>query len=621
MKSVRQSSSAASRHRSVPAAAMIGMLVLVTSTASWAALRAHLERTTVQEGDTLTLSIDSDRSQSGERPDVTPLRKDFDVLGTSTSSETAFVNGSRSDRTHWLVRLQPRHTGTIDIPPISVGGEQTAALQVNVTEPSPAAADAASKHVFLEAEIASPGKSIYVQQQIPYTIRLYYDDTIQTGELAAPAPGNAIVEQLGEERHSTATRNGREFNVIERRYAIAPEKSGTLHIPPATFHGSAAAAQNGQGDTDVAANPMERFLRGTPFANDPFFKDSPIAGMAFGDMGRPVAARSQEIRLDVQPRPAAAKGNWLPAEQITLHDSWEDNPPELKAGEPVTRTITVEAKGLAASQIPPLSLAQPVNARLYPEAPDNQSRTDGTAIYGISKQSVTYVPAAQGTLSIPPIELAWWNTRSNAPALTALPARDFKVAPGVGNAESHAAPAVPTSTVAQAPAPALPMTADHPLQNAPLTERLRNHWTSLVGGAALLAVVILSGVVIWRSRRRRLEAVQRAATGAPVPQRRLTMRALRQACLAHDRHAAAHALLDLARAEWPNDPPRSLSGLAARLEAGRAEILGLDRSLYGADGADWKGDAVWEAFRRGLHPRRSETWRDDDGLAALYRQA
>ena len=617
MKPIRHSRSTGSRYFSALAAAVLGMSMLGTSASSWAAVRAQLDRTTTQEGNALTLSIESDGTQSGE-PDVSPLRKDFDVLGTTASSETSFVNGSRSDRTRWLVRLLPRHAGIIDVPSISVGSDHTVALQLNVTEASPAAAGVASKHVFLEAERGAAAKSIYVQQQVPYTVRLYYDDTLRTGELAAPDPANAIVEQLGEEKRYTTTRDGREYNVIERRYAIAPEKSGAMRIPPITFRGSAVVEQDGQGDAGPADDLMDRFLRNTPFANDPIFKNSLGSGMAFRNAGQPVAASSQEIKLDVQPRPTAAQGNWLPAEQITLHDSWDDDPPHLKVGEPVTRTITIDAKGLAASQIPSLSLAKPDNARVYPETPDNESRTDGNAIYGISKQSVTYIPTTQGTLDTPPVQLAWWNTRSNAQSLAVLPAREFNVEPGAGEARSSTAPGLPANQGVQAAAPAAPMTSASPRQGLSLTERLQSHWTWLAGGLALLAMIILSGVVIQRSRRRGFKAVHPVAAGAPVPQRRSTMRALRQACLANDGHAASRAVLDLARAEWPNDPPRGLGGLAARLDAGRREIIALDRSLYGTDGTRWEGNAFWDVFRRGLQPKRSETWREDDGLRALY---
>ena len=619
MKPIRKPSSSSSRNVTALATAAFGLLLLGTSGASWAALRAQLDHDSVQEGDTLTLSIERDGAQSRERPDVAPLRKDFDVLGTSTSSETNIVNGSRSDRTRWLVQLQPRHTGTIDIPPITVGSEHTAALKLNVTEASPQAANQASKHVFLEVEAAAAGKSIYVQQQIPYTVRLYYDDTVQTGDLAEPDPANAIVEQLGEEKRYTAMRYGHQFNVVERRYAIAPERSGVLHIPPAGFRGSSVVAQGRQGDTDPINGLMDRLLRDTPLANDPFFKGSLGAGMALGDARQPVAARSQEITLNVQPRPAGAQGNWLPAEQITLHDSWDDKPPQFKVGEPVTRTITIDAKGLAASQIPPLSLAQPGNARLYPEAPDNQSRTDDNAIYGISKQSVTYIPTAQGTLDIPPVELAWWNTRSNAQSRAALPAREFKVERGAAEAQSNASPPAPASALPQATS-----AADAIDRRSSASERIVDRTPAEPPGVA-------------RSRRRfagdgnpfgrrhpaiassRIQIRSGAAPAAPLPRHKSAMRALEQACAGNDRRAAANALLDLARVEWPDDPPRGLGALAARLEAGREEISALDRSLYGADGVRWDGNALWNVLRRGLQPKRSNTLHEDDGLGALYR--
>jgi hypothetical protein len=619
MNSIRQSSPSGTQRPYTLTTAMLGMFTLLTSTTSWAALRAELEPATVQFGSTLTLSIESDGAQPGMRPEVTPLRKDFDVLGTSTSSETTFINGSRSDRTRWLVRLQPRHTGIIDIPPISVGGEHTAALQLNVTDPSPAAANADSKHVFLEAGIADPGKSIYVQQQIPYTVRLYYDDTLQSGELAAPDPADAIVEQLGEDKRYTAMRDGRQYNVIERHYAVAPEKSGVLHIPPASFEGMEESSQHSQGDAGPAEDVMARLLRDTPFANDPFFKGGLGANMTLGDPGRQVAARSPEIALDVQPRPAAAKGIWLPAEQITLHDSWEDNPPQLKVGEPVTRTITIDAKGSAASQIPPLSLAQPANARMYPETPDNQSRTDGNVVYGVSKQSVTYIPTAPGTLDIPAVELAWWNTSSNAPALAALPSQELKVEAGVATGQPNMPTSAPTSAVAQPRALAVPVTAAHPTGSASLTERLQSRWAWFAGGVALLAIVMLSAIAIQRSRRSASTSDRRAMAVAPGTQRRATMRALHQACIANNRYAAAHALLELARVQWPDDPPRGLSALAERLEVGGVELVALDRSLYGTGGSHWDGRAFWDVLRRGLRPKRSESWRGDEGIAALYR--
>jgi hypothetical protein len=597
------------------AAAALGLFMLCGSAVSGATVSARLGRTTIQDGETLTLTIESDEAQSREQPDLSPLRKDFDILGTSAGSETSIINGSRTDRTRWLVQLRPRRTGTLDVPSIAVGSDHTVPLRLEVTEPSSQAANQASKRVFIEVETAA-GSSIYVQQQIPYTVRLYYDDTIQKGELTAPDPADAVVEQLGEEKHYTAMHDGREYSVIERRYAIAPEKSGALHIPPVSFRGSAIPAQNPQDRADPTDDLMARLTRNTPFANDPFFKGLG-AGMAFAEPQQPVVAHGREITLDVLPRPAGARSNWLPAEQITLRDSWQDNPPRFKVGEPATRTITVEAKGLAAPQIPPLSFAQPTNARLYPEAPANQSRTDGETLYGVSKQSVTYIPTAKGTLEVPPVELAWWNTRSHAQSRVALPAREFKVEPGATQSQSSAAPPEPAGQPTQAAAPAAPV-VDHPRQSASLMEPIQNRWILAAGGLGLLALVTLSGVFALRSRRRGSKAAQPAATSAPAPQKKSVLRALQQACVANDGHAAARALLDLAQAQWPKDPPRGLGALAARLEAGGEEIRTLERSLYGAGETLWKGDALWGALRGGLKPRRSGAPREHDSLGALY---
>jgi len=620
--STRKPSLRGARHAPALAAATFGLLMLCSSVASWASLSAQLDRQTVQDGGTVTLTIESDRAQSQERPDVTPLRKDFDVLGTSTDSETSIVNGTRSDSTSWMIQLQPLHTGTIAIPPITVGNEQTAPLELDVTQASPQQAQRTSAHVFLEVDAPAAGRSVYVQQQIPYTVRLYYDDSVQSGDLTAPDPDNAMVEQLGKDKRYTTVRNGREYHVIERHYAISPERSGPLTIPPTDFRGSMLVAANNQGNA-APNDPMARLLNGTPFANVPFFRNSFGASISFGATPQPVDIHSQEIALNVQPLPPGVHDNWLPAEQVTLHDSWDDNPPRFKVGEPVTRTITIEAKGLVASQIPPLSFAKPANAQTYPEAGSKQSRTDGNVIYGISKQSVTYIPTAPGTLDIPPIALNWWNTASNAQNRAVLPAREFKVAPGAAEAQSNAAPAAPAAPASAAPQAkpaATPSTPKRSAAGISLTERLRRYGGWFAAGAAALVALALLLTIALRRRTRRPGSKSAPPNMLPVavPQRKAALQALQQACAANDRHAAADALLNLARTQWPDNPPRGLGALAARLDAGAKEIGALDRCLYGSGESPWEGSALWNAVRNGLQAKRSEQLPKDDGLGALY---
>ncbi len=604
--------------------AVLVLLVLGHSTSAFARVQALLQRDNVQEGEMVNLRIESDAAQSNKHPDLTPLNADFEVLGTSTSSQTQIINGSRSDTTSWLVRLRPRHTGTLEIPSIRVGDDHTAPIAFKVVEATAQEKSESRKHVFLETSNSSAAKPIYVQQQIPYTVRLYFDDTIASGELAGPASPDAVVEQLGEDKRYRQMHDGREYNVIERNYAIAPEKSGILHIAPASFRGIANVVGATGTTADSTNSLFAQMLRNTPFANNPAFVDSMGAGMAFGNPGQPVATRGQEMMLQIQPRPAATHGNWLPAEQITLHDSWQDHRPEFKVGEPVTRTITINAKGLAASQIPPISLEQPGAARIYPQAPENQSRTDGKTIYGTSTQTMSYIPNAQGTLQIAPVTLAWWSTVTDSQVIATLPAQAFQVEAGAAPTPSDAAPtpsdAAPASPNA-APAshePASNTIATVPGHDPSWLDLLRREWRWPAAFAMMLFAMALG--FAWTRRRRGAPNTGPRALKDPLPARKHTvMRTLRQACAGNDAHAAARALSDLGQIEWPGNAPRGLAALAARLESGADEVNTLERHLYGAIPSPlWRGDALWRQVGRGLQVRQSTTQFAKNGLDALY---
>lgn len=600
----------------------LALALLGACGAVWAEVTARLDRDSVPLGQPLTLTIESSGKSTEAQPDLGPLRKDFELLGTSKSSETRIVNFHRSDRVRWTVQLMPRRLGSIEVPALSVGTEQTAALALQVAEPTTAASaapagDGQGTAVFMEVQSPAAGKPVYVQQQVPYTVRVYIDGSVQSGELSAPSSPDAVIEQLGEDQRSSATVGGRDYTVIERHYAIAPEKSGTLQIAPASFRGNAVVAQGAGRDQDPRDDMMANLLRNTPFANDPTFRSRLFGGMSMGVATRPVGASARALTLDVRARPAAAQGHWLPAEQIRLHDSWADAAPTFKAGEPVSRTLTIEAKGLAASQIPALTLAQPANARVYADAPDNQSRTDGTTIYGISKQTLSYIPSAAGTLDVAPVELPWWDTHDNVQRHAELAALSFQVEPGAAPSAAGATPAPSTSARPVAPSvtPSADVQAPWPQRAA---EALRGHWQVLASSSLAL---LLAGALAWSLRRRRSTPSGAKPVGPATAQPgvRASRRALQRACHDGDRHAAARALLDLARAEWPDHPPRGLGELAQRLDAGADEVRVLDRSLYGGASGDWDGMALWRSLAKGLRPtQQASPGRAHDALAPLY---
>jgi len=126
------------------------LITLLLPVVAQASVNAQLDRSTINEGETFTLNLTVSGSNSSQ-PDLTGLRKDFDVIGTGQKSMIQIINGNVQSQHSWTITLSPRHTGTLQIPSIPVGNDSSNALTVTVL---PASASfhsgAAPAHVFME---------------------------------------------------------------------------------------------------------------------------------------------------------------------------------------------------------------------------------------------------------------------------------------------------------------------------------------------------------------------------------------------------------------------------------------------------------------------------------------
>src|SRR3546814_8923503 len=83
------------------------VLLLAFAASASAAPRAWLDRTQINEGDTVTLNIES---ESSDTPDFSVLESDFDLRGQSSQTQTTISNGSVTTRTLWAVALEPHRS-------------------------------------------------------------------------------------------------------------------------------------------------------------------------------------------------------------------------------------------------------------------------------------------------------------------------------------------------------------------------------------------------------------------------------------------------------------------------------------------------------------------------------
>ena len=617
------------------------ILALALASALWvdaalAGVRASFDRPTVYEGDSVTLTIEADGAAPQGQPDLSALSQNFDVQGTSTGSEISIINGRRSDKVSWHVSLLPKSVGKIELPPIQVGNEQTGPLTLTVAAVPQGAQGGPGDDVYVEMELGIDGDRVMVQQQVPVVVRLYSALPIRGGDLSDPRADGVVLERLGADSQYATTRNGREYQVIERRYSLSPEHSGELRIAPVVFDGELRTPNRGRARFGPFDNDRLDRLFQDPMI-DRMFGDSPLSMF---DRGQPVRAQSQAITLQVGARPAGFAGkNWLPAEAVAIDDSWAAQRPELRAGEPATRTLTVTARGLAGTQIPQIEVPVPVGVRAYPEKTETQSRTDGSILYGVSTQRVTLIPTSGGHIEMPEIRVPWWDIAAKTERVATVPAMSLDVAGPVAAATTAPAPTTAaeaptahTATDIQAPKP-----ADASVPAGETTPAGRRDWPTWLGGATLVVLLVLLVGRLLRGRRRRPAAApeQRTAPGtasrSESRERAAAAReSLRLACAENDAPAAARALLGWAQLLWSAQEPRvtavNLSAMAARLEAAgepakalaAARIRELERRLYAPDAGPWDGEKLWLAVKNGLGDGHAPRPDQANDLAPLY---
>ena len=593
-----------------------------------AAVTASLDRNVIYSGDTATLHITTSGDDEGKQPDLSPLREDFEVLGTSSSSQIRIINGQRSDKHEWLIELAPITKGTITIPALSVGQSKTAALTLEVKEQPAAATAQAGQPIFIRSEIKPAQGDTYVQQQLLYTTRLYYRVPLIEGSFTNPKIDNAVIEQLGDDKQYNTTMDGQNYQVVERRYAIFPEQSGKLTINPTVFSGRTVSETNRPSTFGRADSLFEQMLSQSGF-NDRFFGGTP-----FGDPGKRVRLASNTLSIDIKPRPGNDQStHWLPTSKLVLQDSWTKSPPVIHAGEPVTRSITLEAKGLEASQLPEIKPQGSESLRVYPEQPQLTNRTDGDWIYGRSEQRFAYVASQPGKLHFPAVTVSWWDTLNHQQQSTVLPAYDVTVLPGTGQS------ATPTTSNPAQTSAVTGSTAAKDGSSAPVTPSpvpadrgagQQRDWQLAVVVAVIVFIAIISVLLLRRKRKPdggTPQVVQSTAVATPTTARpdnndtsARHRQSLRNACTVSDPHAAASALLAWAAATWPQQPPRSLGALAARVDEGADSIRELETVLYGAKDQSWNGLSLWKAFAGGLFKDRKTTaaTQNPDGAPPLY---
>ncbi|MFG1416701.1 BatD family protein [Xanthobacter sp. V0B-10] len=562
-----------------------------------ASLSAAPDRFVVTAGETFDFVLSLTDGESWQPPDVSALTRDFDIVDRRRASHAAMVNGKPVHVDQWVMTLAPKRTGTLTLPSLNVGGFASPPAQVQVV-PAPATgrAQASDEPLFVRVEAADT--PAFVQSDVPVTLRIYDSLGMRSGSMEKPVAEGATFTEDGGQRSYVKTSGRRRYRVIEQSYMMRPQRSGVITIPPVSLKASVPGFA-GSG----AASDLPGLLgRGA------------MGGLA----ERAVTVKSQPVNVTVQARPEGVSGWFLPARGVTISQEWSVPPGQMKVGDTITRTITITAKGASANQLPPIEAAPVDGLRQYEE----DSHAEATLIDGVAGTVLTkrfsVVPTRPGPVSLPAIEVPWWNLAAARQEKAVLPAVTLDIRP---SAESSPAPAPPPLPVAAASAPS-------PVRDAAVEGEgpssllgwLRAHrLAASVLGAVLVGVLVLA--FVWRRRARAARGAMMAITPPAGARRR------RRPPLRPVPHDPAQVLDDLLAACRKGEAGAAhaaygrlvgLGAFAAPPPELDAAAEALARHLYGGDGRAWDGRAMLRALERARRQARAVKRPSGARLAPLY---
>lgn len=524
--------------------------LMVFSTVTLAEIRSDVDRETIGMGESLRLTITGDASERLDQLDLAALQFDWEILSSSSSTNTSFINGARSTTRTLSLDLLPLRDGILSIPSLSTGGNRTTPIAITVNPQTVSAGGDDSVRFSIEID----KRNVYIQEQMILTVTIEQAINLDGAEVTQLELTGAIVEELTR-RNFQRQINGRLWRVTQLRYAIYPQQRGILEIPSLSL----TAREVLPGRSLLGARLGKRFR-----------------------------LSEDALTINVKPVPEDFPGDvWLPATSLELGQSWSTPPESMEIGDSTTRTLTLAAEGLLSSQLPSITSMSDsrkiTGIRVYPdqESSDQIERTQG--FLGQRTRSEALVASDSGSWTLPEVRVPWWNTETDSLQFAVLPSTTVSVG----------------SPVVQSPLQPITDSAEPQTTAAPI-------WLNAVAGLGWLLALVFA-YMLWRSRNRTVSDVSVDNTEETL---RPLLTAMKASTSQNDAPATRQLLLRWATLHY-QQPVRTLDQLKGVCRSSLAgEVSTLETSIYSQTDEAWtRGAALYRAVRD--EPKRGATEQTD----------
>lgn len=383
---------------------------------------ASVTQNKVTKDEVFVLRVSVNEKVSSDALTLDALANDFYIGRPSFGSSMNIINGTRTVQSEWTVTLAPLRAGSLTIPSFTIEGAKTRPIpiKVSINKLAPTQNDMAEFELELNTTQLYPGEN----GQLDVTLVIKADPRrLQNPQIAPPSSilsnssddsNNVIkakgldITPIGDSKQYQDVRNGVEVTVVQQSFSLSSSIPGDYMLIGPKLTGSVVYSDNRSSKTRL------------------FQLDTPVKTFA----------------VNVLPIPSDYQGSWLPTQQLTLNQTWEDSTGakiaegshiELSVGDSLTRTITMSAKGIAQHQLPNLALTNPETVRVYEEKPKFGQTESGDAIVVFQQ---VLIPKQSGSFTLPAVTQTWFNTTNKTQETSSLGGLTFTA---IANASETAA--------------------------------------------------------------------------------------------------------------------------------------------------------------------------------------
>ena len=367
----------------------------------------------------LNVEVSGSRDSDPALPDLSGFAA---YLGSGTSTSMQFVNGRMSTTFTIQYRFQAIREGTFEIGPVTVRvdgrGLSTDPLTIEVSS-APAAGSGGRgaadggigpDDLFVTATLSE--EQVYVNQPVVVEYRIFTRVDVE-GVSVVRQPGTAgfWVEELAtpQRRAEQVVRDGVQYaSQVIRRVALFPTSAGPKRLEP------------------LVLEAQVRVQRPSRRGRDPF--GDPFGGF-FGDslFGRrmPVSVASNALDLDVRPAPPGAPASYSGFVGSLAVSAGVDRT-AAETNDALTLRLDVSGTGNIRT-LPEPNLNLPPAFEVYP--PEMREEVEPTAdgVRGSRVYEYVVVPREPGRMTIPPVELAYFDPERGAYAVASSDPIDLTV--------------------------------------------------------------------------------------------------------------------------------------------------------------------------------------------------